>query len=462
MPLIIVIDDERRQQDIIKTILEDEGYEVLTASSAEEGLELINKYNPDVILSDLKMAGKSGVELLESIPDTPVKPAFIIMTAFGTIASAVEAIKKGAFDYLTKPLEKDVILLTIKKAVEKIQLIKENLHLQNELFGKFRIEGIVGTSKKMKEVIETVKKVSSSTATVLIYGESGTGKELIARSLHYNSPRKTGPFTAINCAAIPENLLESELFGYEPGAFTGALNRKIGLFEASNKGTLFLDEIGDIPIFTQAKILRVLQDKEIRRLGGKDSIKVDVRIIAATNKDLEKEISEGRFREDLYYRLKVITINMPPLRERKEDIPTLASFFIDKYNKEFGKRIKGINDAALKALINYHWPGNIRQLESVIERAVLMSDTDTITLNDIKSELRLPLQKGILNIEIPDEGINFEELEKDLIQKAMIKANNVAAKAARLLGMSYKTFWYRLEKFGINAPKEETLPEKRN
>jgi len=273
-----------------------------------------------------------------------------------------------------------------------------------------------------------------------------------------------GPFTVINCAAIPDNLIESELFGYEPGAFTGASHRKIGLFEASDKGTLFLDEVGDLPLLTQTKILRVLQDKEIRRLGSKNSLKVDVRIIAATNKMLEKEVSAGRFREDLFYRLKVVTVDLPALRDRKEDIPTLTEFFIQKYNNEFGKRVKGVSEGAMKALVEYHWPGNIRQLESVVERAVLMCDKDVININDIKSELRLPEEAGILDIKIPDEGLNFEELEKELIKKAMEKANNVAAKAAQLLGMSYKTFWYRLEKFGLKSisSKGDVYPEKRN
>ena len=461
MSVIIVIDDEHRQRDILQTILEGEGYEVHTAPSAEGGIKLIKALNPDVVITDLKMGGMSGMQLMDAIPDDLVKPAVIIMTAYGTISSAVEAMKKGAFDYLTKPLEKDVIVLTIKKATERMELLKENIRLQDALFGKFKIEGIVGESKNMKAVMEVVRKATPTSVTVLIQGESGTGKELIARAVHYNSPRKMCPFTAINCAAIPENLIESELFGYEPGAFTGATHRKIGIFESTDKGTLFLDEIGDLPPLMQTKILRVLQDKEIRRIGGKDSIKVDVRIIAATNKDLEREVVKGSFREDLYYRLKVVTVGLPPLRDRKEDVQSLVKFFIAKCNNEFGKRIKGISDSSIKALMDYHWPGNIRQLESVIERAVLMSDTDMINLDDIKGELRLSTDRGILDIEIPDEGINFEELEKELIKKAMTKANNVAAKAARLLGMSYKTFWYRLEKFNISS-KEDMPPQKKN
>jgi len=308
----------------------------------------------------------------------------------------------------------------------------------------------------MKEAIEIMKKVSSTSATVLVIGESGTGKELAARAIHYNSPRRMRLFTTVNCAAIPDNLIESELFGYEPGAFTGATARRIGLFEATNGGTLFLDEIGDLPLLTQSKILRVLQDKEIRRIGGREGIRVDVRIISATNRDLEKEIAKKNFREDLYYRLKVITIELPPLRERKEDIPELIDFFIKRYNREFGKRIKGIEENALKTLMEYYWPGNIRQLESVIERAVLMAESLHITVKDIKGELRTTQGGSILDFELPEEGINFEELEKELLKKAMQKSNGVATKAAKLLGISYKTFCYRWEKFNLPSSKGDS------
>ncbi len=457
MAVVLVVDDEPLQRDILKTILDEEGYETYTASSGEEGLEIVRKLHPDVILTDLKMEGVDGIEFIESLPHEPFELPVVIMTAYGTITSAVEAIKKGAFDYLTKPLDKDVLVLTIKRAVDRVDLLKENLQLHKALFDRFKMEGIIGHSRKMVEAVEIMKKISSSSATVLILGESGTGKELAARAIHYNSPRRTKPFTAVNCAAIPENLIESELFGYEPGAFTGATSRSIGLFEASNGGTLLLDEIGDLPTLTQSKILRVLQDKEIRRLGGRDTIKIDVRIIAATNRDLEKELQKRGFREDLYYRLKVITIELPPLRERKEDIFALTEFFIKKYNQEFGKRVKLAEENAMKALMDYHWPGNIRQLESVIERAVLMCESNTIRLKDIKSELRLSLRDDIVDFDLPDDGINFEEIEKELLRKAMIKANGVATKAAKLLGMSYKTFWYRWDKFNLDSSKKDTL-----
>jgi len=455
--VVLVVDDEPLQRDILKTILDDEGYETYIASSGEEGLRIVKEFNPDVVLTDLKMEGMDGIEFIEYLQKEPFEPPAIVMTAYGTISSAVEAIKKGAFDYLTKPLDKDILLITVKRALERVDLLKENLQLQRALFDKFKIEGIIGHSKKMVEAVEIMKKVSPSTVTVLILGESGTGKELAARAIHYNSPRRTKPFTAVNCAAIPENLIESELFGYEPGAFTGATSRSIGLFEATNSGTIFLDEVGDLPALTQSKILRVLQDKEIRRIGSRESMKVNIRIIAATNKDIEKEISNKNFREDLYYRLKVITIELPPLRERKEDIPELVNFFVKKYNQEFGKRVKGIEESALKALREYHWPGNIRQLESVTERAVLMCESTQICLKDIKSELRFFQGKDLLDFDLPDEGINVEEFEKDLLKKAMQKANGVATKAAKLLGMSYKTFWYRWEKFNLHSPKKDDV-----
>lgn len=455
MITILVIDDEPLQRDILCTILSEEGYNVYSASSLEEARKIINEASPEIILTDLKLGNENGIEILNDIPHESIPPAVIVITAFGTISSAVDAIKKGAFDYLTKPVDKEVLIVTIKKAEERINLIKENLRLREELYGHFKIEGIVGKSRKMLQIIDIVKKVTPTSATVLIYGESGTGKELIAKAIHYNSPRKNKPFIAINCAAIPETLIESELFGYEPGSFTGANTRKIGLIEAAQGGTLFLDEIAELPLTLQSKLLRVLQDKEVRRIGGKDTIKTDVRIIAATNKNLSEEVEKNRFRIDLYYRLKVVTLEIPPLRERKEDIPELVRFFMEKYSKEFGKRIPEIDEKALQALINYHWPGNIRQLETVIERAIIICERDKITLKDIQDELKIPYSRNILDIEIPDEGINYEEFEKELLKKALIKSNFVIAKAAKLMGMTYDTFWYRLKKFGLHENVRE-------
>lgn len=450
MAVILIVDDEPLQRDILKTILDSAGYETYSAASGEEAIELAKRLDPDVVLADLRMNGMDGIELMEAIMREIAGPSIIIMTAHGTINSAVEALKKGAADYLTKPLEKDSLLLTVRRAADRAALLKENLRLRRELYGQFRIEGIIGDSSAMREAMEIVRKIAPSSVTALIRGESGTGKELIARAIHHNSQRKAKPYTALNCAAIPENLFESELFGYEAGAFTGAATRKAGLFEITEGGTLFLDEIGDLPLPMQSKLLRALQEKEIRRVGGKENIRIDVRIIAATNKDLEKELASGGFREDLYYRLSVITIEMPSLCRRMEDLPELISFFLNKYNQEYGKRVAGVDADVMKAFAAYRWPGNIRQLSSVLERAVLLNETGTINRKDIQGELRVSEAQGAagsFSMDIPDEGLDFEALEKTLINKAMEKADGVAAKAAKLLGMSYKTFLYRLEKF---------------
>lgn len=456
---VVVVDDEENQRDIIVTILREEGIDAKGAATPEEAMELIKKYKPEVVLTDLRLGSMDGIELMERVysQSDSRPPAFIILTAYGTIDSAVTAVKKGAFDYLTKPVDRDVLLISIKRAIEREKIIRENIRLKEELSEHFKLEGIVGRAPNFLNALSIARKVSSTNATVLITGESGTGKELIAKAIHYNSPRSTRPFVAINCASIPETLIESELFGYEAGAFTGAVARKKGLFEAANEGTLFLDEIGDLPLTTQAKLLRALQEKEIMRLGGREPIKIDARIIAATNKDLEEELKKGRFREDLFYRLRVITIEMPSLRERKEDIPLLVEHFIKKYSKEFQKAIKGIEPLALKRLEGYHWPGNVRQLMSVIEKAVIMAD-EIIRIEHIKDELKDFTAQSLYDIDIPPEGINLEELEKELLKRAMEKSNGVIAKAAKLLGLSYKAFWYRwqaLEKAEIRSQKPE-------
>lgn len=447
MAEVIVVDDEDQQREIIITILKDEGINATGASTPDEAIEFINRHDPEVVLTDLRLGSLDGIELMERVFSSSGKqfkrpPSFIILTAYGTIGSAVEAVKKGAFDYLTKPIDRNVLLISVKRALERERILRENIRLKEELSEHLKIDGIVGRSSSLSKALSIAKRVASTNTTVLITGESGTGKELIAKAIHYNSSRQSKPFVAINCASIPETLIESELFGYEPGAFTGATVRKRGLFEVANEGTLFLDEIGDLPLSIQAKLLRVLQEKEIMRLGGRESIKVDVRIIAATNKNLEEELKKGRFREDLFYRLKVITIEIPPLRERKEDIPLLVEHFIKKYSKEFQKIIKGIEPLALRRLEGYHWPGNVRQLMAVIERAVIMAD-DIIRLEHIQDELKEPACRSLYDIDIPPEGLNLEDFEKELLKKAMERANGVIAKAAKLLGLSYKAFWYR-------------------
>ncbi|RNC70672.1 MAG: sigma-54-dependent Fis family transcriptional regulator [Desulfuromonadales bacterium] len=453
---ILIVDDERGQREILQTILEGEGYRVAAVPGGREALEQMETRGFDLILTDLKMQGMSGMELLEkTLADDPLQ-CVVMMTAHGTVDSAVEAMKKGAFDYLEKPLERDDLLLTLRRAFERVSLLKENRALHKQLEDAGGIPNLIGEHPKMKEVYRVVTKIAPTTSTVLIYGESGTGKELVARAIHDGSPRKNKPFFAINCAAIPETLMESELFGHEKGAFTGASSREIGIFEAADGGTVFLDEIGEMSVGMQAKLLRAIQSKEIRRVGGKVNVPVDVRIVSATNRELEGEIRKGNFREDLFYRLNVIRINLPPLRERGSDIATLADFFVRKYSAQAGTSVKGITKPALKLLMNYSWPGNVRQLESVIERGVLMAESDQIEPSDLPAEVTEGLsQAGWVPFELPPEGIQFEDLEKNLIIKAMERAEWIIAKAAPLLGMSYKTLQYRLDKFGIARGREE-------
>ena len=450
---ILVVDDERGQREILDSILRKEGYRVTAVPGAREALAQLAEREFDLLLTDLKMQGMSGLELLEQVLADNPGQCVIIMTAHGTVDSAVEAMKKGAFDYLEKPLERETLLLTLLRAFEHLALLRENTRLHKQLEEIQPIPTILGDHPKIREVFRVVTKIAPTLSTVLIYGESGTGKELVARAIHDQSPRKDEPFFAINCAAIPETLIESELFGHEKGSFTGASSREVGIFEAADGGTVFLDEIGEMNVALQAKLLRAIQEKEIRRVGGKVNVPVDVRIIAATNKDLEVEIKRGNFREDLFYRLNVIRITLPPLRERGSDIATLANYFVQKYGTAAGVGGKGISKPTLKILMNYSWPGNVRQLESVVERGVLMAEGELVEPEDLPSEiLAQATPGGQIPIELPPEGISFEDLERGLIIKAMERADWVIAKAAPLLGMSYKTLQYRLEKFGVDKP----------
>lgn len=446
---ILVVDDERLQREIIILTLKKQ-YEMAEAASVREALALLEKLEFDLILTDLMLLGQSGMELLELVQKVDPDQCVIMMTAHGSIKTAVEAIQKGAFNYLEKPIEGDQLCLAVTKALEHIGLIHENKVLRKRLDAIKAIPYIHGEHPKMKEVFRVISKIAASTSSVLIIGESGTGKELVARAIHDGSQRSDKPFIAINCAAIPDSLMESELFGHEKGSFTGANVRELGIFEAANGGTVFLDEIGEMNVAMQAKLLRALQEKEIRRVGGKVNIQLDVRILAATNRELEQEIKKGTFREDLFYRLNVIRINLPPLRERGSDLKTLADYFIKKYSQQSGIDIEGISKPALRLIMNYAWPGNVRQLESVIERSVLMAESNLIQPEDLPSELfTTTSQCGGLQIDLPPEGIDFEELERGLIVKAMERADGVIGKAAPLLGMSYKTLQYRLEKFDI-------------
>lgn len=451
MPSILVVDDDPPQREIVGVILTGEGYRVLTAGGGREALKAYRSDSFDVVLTDLKMPDMAGDALLDALIREDPSACVIMMTAHGTIASAVEAMKKGAFDYLTKPIDRDALLLTVRRAADRVSLVRENRRLKEELEDRFRIENMVGSSGRMEEVRQMIRRLAPTPSTVLITGESGTGKEIVARAVHFSSPRRGGPFRVINCAAIPETLLESELFGYERGAFTGATAAHPGLFEAAQGGTVLLDEIGEMPLPMQAKILRVLQEKEVRRVGGNASLTVDVRILAATNRNLERDVQAGRFRADLYYRLCGLVIPLPPLRDRRTDIPELAEHFLARHNRENPNRmILGITPAAMERLVQFPWPGNVRQLQSAIERAVVLSAGDWIDLKDLPVEIReRPISIGQVDFEIPDEGFSFEEFEREIILKALRKSDGIVARAARLLGMSYRTLQYRLEKFAI-------------
>lgn len=433
---ILIVDDEVRQREILQTILEDEGYTVETSVSGEHALRLMKNCRFDLVLTDLKMPGISGVKLLEEVLALDPTISVVLITAHGTIESAVEATKKGVYRYLTKPFDKSELLSVVTEIFDNLQRLKKTL---------------IGNSPKMRDVLKMINKVARTNSTVLICGESGTGKELIARLIHAGSPRSEFPFYAINCAALPDTLLESELFGYEKGSHSQALQRKLGLFEIADRSTLFLDEIGDMSLMMQAKLLRALQEREVIRIGSNQPIKVNVRIIAATNQNLEQLMRRERFREDLYYRINVITIIAPPLRERKNDLDALVAHFLQKHALAAGRDVTRVSDEAMEFIRNYSWPGNVRQLESAIERAVLLGDGDQVELEDLPIEIRrpafLPMQKNKL---IPEGGMSLVEHEKELLIEALQRSEGSITRAAQLLGISFRTMQYRLEKFGIS------------
>ncbi|MBW1979874.1 MAG: sigma 54-interacting transcriptional regulator [Deltaproteobacteria bacterium] len=387
METILIVDDEKNYLQVLEALLLDEGYEVHTAESAEGGLDIVASHDLDVVITDMKMPGIDGIEFLSEVrtrqPDLPV----IMMTAYATVEKAVEAMKKGAFDYITKPFKNEELKVTIRKALDMHRLAREKRFLSRELEERFKFGNIIGKSKAMRQVYDIIEKVGQTRATVLITGESGTGKELIARAIHFNSPRKDKPFISINCSALPETLLESELFGHERGAFTGAYTQRKGRFELAHGGTLFLDEVGEMTKALQVKLLRVLQEMSFERVGGTRTLRVDVRILAASNRNLEEEVMSGRFREDLFYRLKVVHIKVPPLRERRDDIPLLVQHFLKKTAREHGVNRKRLSQEALRHLYNYKWAGNVRELENVIERAVILSDSEVINPEDLPEEI---------------------------------------------------------------------------
>ena len=439
---ILVVDDEKNQREILETILSGEGYDVTTASSGEAAMKFVESRRFDLVLTDLKMTGMSGLELLKELTNYDKSIIVILLTAHGSVDSAVDALRLGAFDYLQKPYDKDKLLETVSRALQKLSTLDAE---------------IISVSPEMDRVKKLILKIAKSNSTVLIRGESGTGKELIARSIHTNSLRGSEVFQAVNCAAINENLLESELFGHEKGSFTGAVGEKKGLFEVANNGTLFLDEIGELDIALQAKLLRALQEKEIRRVGGVKEIDVDVRVLAATNRDLLKMTEENRFREDLYYRLNVLSIEIPPLRERRSDIPVLIEYFIKKHTRNSERKIS-VDSAAKKLLEDYGYPGNVRQLESAIERAILLCENDVIMTDDLPPEMSAggaSIAASGENFKLPPEGVNFEDVEKSLIMQAMERTDNNITKSAKLLGLTFRTLQYRLEKFGLGKGDTE-------
>lgn len=440
---ILIVDDEEIMRSSLTDWLREDGYETVAVDSGKKAIEEVKKEKFSVALIDLKMPEMDGIQTMKEVRKFQKALPVIIITAYATVDTAVQAIKEGAYDYLPKPFNPDEITLLIKKIIEHQKLLDENVLLRKELKKSFQFQDIIGKSNKMQEIFNFVKCISDTKSTILIYGETGTGKELIARAIH-NLSRKKAAFIPISCASLPESLLESELFGYEKGAFTDAKERKLGKLELAKGGTLFLDEVGDINLKTQVDLLRFLQEREFRRLGGQDLIKVDVRIVAATNKNLKKLVEEGKFREDLYYRLNVININLPLLRERKEDVPLLVSNFLEKYNIENNKQIERVSEEVINLLTEYNWPGNVRELENVIERAVVVCRSNLITIADIPDYLK---EK---EVKILREDISLEELERDYMERILKKYNFNIQKSADILGIDRATLYRKMEKYGIS------------
>ena len=451
---ILVIDDEGRNREFLKEFLDVEGFDVETAKDGQEGIEVLEKMDFDLVLTDLKMPRADGLAVLEGLRRINPQTVAIVFTGFGSIDTAVKAVKLGAYDYITKPLKIEEISLVIHRALEHRKLSLENEMLRRQLKRKYKFDNIVGDSEGMQQVFRLVEKIANTDSTVLVYGESGTGKELIARAIHFNSDRRERPLIPVNCGAIPEELLESELFGHEQGAFTGATRTRIGRFELGNGGTIFLDEIGDMSPALQVKILRVLQEHEFERVGGMKTIKVDIRVIAATNKDLDKNVADGKFREDLFYRLNVIPIQLPPLRDRPADTPLLVNHFLQMYNTKNGHNITGVSPEAMELLSSYEWPGNVRELENMIERIVILKGDGLIEPGDL-SEKILAADSGTLHprVRIPENGISFNtavtEFERELILQALNRTNWVKNKAAKLLNLNRTTLVEKMKKINL-------------
>lgn len=451
METILIVDDEKNYLVVLSSFLSGEGYEPITADNAQQALDIVENTDLDLVLTDMKMPSMDGIELLKRIkeksPDLPV----VMMTAYGTVEKAVEAMQLGAFNFVLKPFQNETLKQIIRNAVSTYSVFKENRRLVEALESRYRFDNIIGKSKPMLAVFDIIQKVAHTKATVLVTGESGSGKELIAKAIHFNSPRRNKPFVALSCAALSETLLESELFGHERGAFTGAAAMRKGRFELADRGTLFLDEIGDVPASVQVKLLRVLEEMTFERVGGTRTIAADIRLIAATNKDLRDEVEQQRFREDLYFRLNVVHITLPPLRERSADIPLLATHFVNKYAEETNRGEMAISSEAMRFFCHHRWPGNVRQFEHAIERAVLLSEGIEIGLDDLPKDL-----VGFADLEIPIDWEDLSNLpktldgiEKRLVQKALSMSNNIQARAAKLLGITPSNLQYRLKKHNL-------------
>ena len=460
---ILVADDEQSMREFLDIMLKKEGYKVSLASNGEEVAKLVENDLFDLVLLDIRMPKLDGISALRKIKANAPETIVIMITAYASADTAIKAMKEGAYDYITKPFKVEEIKLIIKNALEKKNLQKENVLLKQAVRDRFHFGNIIGQSPKMVVLYDLLEKVSPTKTNILVTGESGTGKELVAKAIHYNSPRKEKPFVTLNCGAIPESLIESELFGHMKGAFTDAIATKKGLFEVADEGTIFLDEVSELPLLMQVKLLRVLQDKEFKRVGGTEDIRVDVRIIAATNKELEEAVKEKRFRDDLFYRLNVIQIKLPPLRDRREDIQTLADHFLKKYSQELNKNILNISPEALQILLNYEYPGNVRELQNIIERAVALESSPDLTAHNLSSYLSEQplLRKGPIDIEIPNEGIDLEkmveDLERTLLLKALDRTKGIKKKAAELLHINFRSMRYRLEKYGLNHGSDSDL-----
>jgi DNA-binding NtrC family response regulator len=445
---VLIVEDEEKLRRVVELQLKGAGFEVLQAGSAEEALRHADR--ADLILTDLRLPGMDGLELLASLHRQNSSTPVVVMTAFGTIETAVEAMKAGAVDFLPKPFSLDHLMTVVNKSLEVRALRDENQKLREELGQRYQFDSIVGRSQAMREIFATIQRVAPTRATVLLAGESGVGKDLIARAIHHHSPRANRPFVKINCTALPENLMESELFGYEKGAFTGANTSKPGKFEQADTGTVFLDEIGDVPPSIQVKLLRILQEREFERLGSNKTRHIDVRVLAATNVDLRAALEQGTFREDLYYRLNVLPLDIPPLRERKEDIPFLAEYFVKKIAKDMGSPVTSISEKAIERLLQYHWPGNVRELENVIERSMVLSSGPVLEPEDIKLDLA-PRSRVVTGDSFLPEGMTLDEHEQSLIREALKRANGNKSQAARLLGLTRNALRYRLTQMGLES-----------